>query len=366
VRGVFVVAALLVTGCAHAGSPDVVLRPAALGPVASPFPVAARAIHFADFGDDTRQQAAVAAAMAAYSRSAPVDLVLSPGDNIYECGPDPMLPGAAACEFGPDQNTVAPGYTPPADASFERLFEKPLEGITRNGRPVPVLLTLGNHDVAASGFCASGGEAKVISRRRACLEVAHRSPRWSMPGRHWVVDQGPARFIGFDSNLLKRDYGGFSLDDEVAFVAEAARSCGKKLCFIVAHHPSFTAGEHRADATPEYLARVKRIEQAAGPIAGWLAGHDHQLEHLRAPTGYDVLISGNPAAGRPGERFEPVSAPGARLLFASTRWGFGVLEVGESGNWSYRFIDDAGRSIQCCTASARGRCEPAVCPPQMP
>jgi len=152
----------------------------------------------------------------------------------------------------------------------------------------------------------------------------------------------------------------------VAFVAEAARPCGEKLCFVVAHHPSFSAGEHRADATPGYLDRVKRIEAAAGPIAGWLSGHEHQLEHLRAPAGYDVLVSGNTARGRPEERFKEVSAPGARLLFASTRWGFGVLEVGENGTWSYRFIDDAGRSIHCCTASARGRCEPSACPPQMP
>jgi 3',5'-cyclic AMP phosphodiesterase CpdA len=366
VRRAAVVAALLAAGIAHASSPDFVLRPAAPGPASIPFPVAARAFHFADFGTDTRQQAAVASAMASLARSVPVDLLLSPGDNLYECGPNPMLPGAAACEFGPDRNTVSPGFTPPDDAAFERLFERPLAGITRNGKPVPVLLTLGNHDVAAAGLCASGGSAGEISRRRACLEVAHRSPSWSMPGRHWVFDQGPARFIGFDSNLLKRDYGGFSFDDEVAFVAEAARSCGKKACFLVAHHPSFSAGEHRDDATPEYLARVKRIEAAAGPVAGWLAGHEHQLEHLRAPAGYDVFVSGNAADGRPGERFKTVSAPDARLLFASTRWGFGVLEVGDGGNWSYRFVDDAGRSIQCCAASARGRCEPAACPPQMP
>ena len=366
-RVAIVAAALLAAACSRASSPDFVVRPAALGPVASPFPVAARVIHFADFGDDTRQQAAVAASMAAYARSVPADLLLSPGDNLYECGPDPMLPGAAACAFGPDQNTITPGYTPPADPSFEKLFERALAGITRDGRPVPVLLTLGNHDVASTGTCASGGEGRDISRRRACLEVAHRSPSWSMPGRHWVFDQGPARFIGIDSNLLRRaDHAGFSFDDEVAFVAEAARPCGQKLCFVVSHHPSFSAGEHRADATPEYLARVKRIEEAAGPIAGWLSGHEHQLEHLRAPAGYDVLISGNSARGRPGERFQTVSAPGARLLFASTRWGFGVLEVGDGGSWSYRFVDDAGRSIQCCTASARGRCEPAACPPQMP
>ena len=240
-----------------------------------------------------------------------------------------MLPGAERCAFGPDQNQVAAGYVPPADPSFEKLFEKPLAGVLRDGKPVPVLLTLGNHDVAALGTCASGGEARVIARRRACLEVAHRSPRWSMPGRHWVEDRGPVRFIGIDSNLLKRDYGGFSFDDEVAFVAEAARPCKERLCFIVSHHPSFSAGEHRADATPEYLARVKRIEEAAGPIAGWLSGHEHQLEHLRAPSGYDVLISGNGSRGRPErtirDRLRPRRAPPLRLH----QPGFSVLEVGD-------------------------------------
>ncbi len=362
-RAVLLAAVLLSTACSRGGSPDFLLRPVAPGPAAKPFPVAVRALHFADFGDDTRQQAAVAGAMATQSRTTPVDLALSPGDNVYECGPDPTLPGAEGCAFGPDGNTVAAGYAPPEDRSFAKLFERPLADVQRGGKPVPVWLTLGNHDVNARGTCSAGADETAVSRRRACLSVAHRSPRWNMPGRHWVLDQGPARFIGIDSNLLKRDYGGFSFDDEVAFVAEAAKPCGEKLCFLVAHHPAFSAGEHRADATPEYLERVRRIEEAAGPVAAWLAGHEHQLEHLRSPSGVDVLVSGNTSRGRPEERFGSVSAPGARLLFASTRWGFGLLEVGAGGNWAYRFVDDLGKPIHCCAAAARGRCEPVTCPP---
>jgi hypothetical protein len=359
---ILVAAALVLASSCTRGS-DFVVRPEPLGPAPAPATVVFRALHIADFGDDTRVQSRVAQAFAATSRALPVDLVLHPGDNVYECGPDPMLPGAEACAFGPDQNQVAVGYVPPADPSFEKLFEKPLAGVVRDGKPVPVLLTLGNHDVAAMGSCASGGEARVIARRKACLSVAHRSASWSMPGRHWVEDRGPVRFIGIDSNLIKRDYGGFSFDDEVAFVAEAARPCKDRLCFIVAHHPSASAGEHRADGTPEYLARVKRIEAVAGPIAGWIAGHEHQLEHLRAPSGYDIFISGTGSRPRQDERFAAVSAPGARLLFASTSPGFALLEVAAGGAWSYRFLDESGRNIQCCTAPARGPCRPVICPP---
>jgi hypothetical protein len=184
-----------------------------------------------------------------------------------------------------------------------------------------------------------------------------------MPGRHWVEDRGPVRLIGLDSNLLKHDYGDFSFDDEVAFAREAAKPCRERACFVVAHHPSFSAGEHRADATPEYLDRVRRIEEAVGPVAGWLSGHEHQLEHLRSPSGHDVIISGNGSRARREERFKQVSAPGARLLFASTAPGFGVLEIGPDGAWTYRFVDVGGRPLHCCAAAPRAPCTPVTCPP---
>ena len=353
--------ALLLAGCARCSSPTFAVRPVEPEAAPPPLPVSLRVLHFGDFGDDTWQQSTVARAMTDWAHATPVDVALSVGDNVYECGPDLALPGAPACSFSPDGNTVAAGYEPPLDPRFRKDFEAPLEGLQRDGKPVPIWLVLGNHDMNAWGNCAVSDDPVAASRARACLEVAHRSPQWSMPGRRWVLDRGPARFIGIDSNLLTRDYGGFSFDDEVAFVRQAAEACGEKTCFLVAHHPAASAGEHVQDGTPEYLARVRRIEEAAGGrIAAWLAGHEHQLEHLRAPAGYDVLISGNTSRGRPGERFAHVSAAGTKLLFASTAWGFGVLEVGDAG-WSYRFLNDKGVPVHCCVAAGRGPCRPVAC-----
>ncbi len=261
------------------------------------------------------QQAVVAEAMASWSRSHPLDLVLSPGDNVYECGPDPLLPGAASCAFGPDQNTVSPGYVPPVDRASRSSSRSRSPACSATGSPSRCCSRSATTTWPPSAAAAAGARSERVWPAVAPASrwpTARRAGR--CPGRHWVHDQGPARFIGIDSNLLQQDYGGFSFDDEVAFVAEAARPCGEKLCFVVAHHPSVSGGEHRADVTPEYLARVKRIEQAAGPIAGWLSGHEHQLEHLRAPAGYDVLDLRQQRA-RPAQRSasrpSPPPAPGS-------------------------------------------------------
>lgn len=348
--------------CRCAASPDFALRPATPGPAPAPLAASVRALHFADFGDDTCQQASVAAAMVASHRRAPVDLALSPGDNLYDCGPNPWLPGAEACAFAADGNSVPADYVPPADPLYREQFERLLADLATDAGPVPVYLSLGNHDLGLSAECSHGGQ--VGQRTRACLEVAHRSPQWIMKGRHYAFDQGPARFLFIDSNLLVGDYGGFTVDGEVEFLAGQAAACSSRPCFLLAHHPAATAGGHRADLGAEYLFRLGRIEQAfagaGGRIAAWLAGHDHDLQHLRTAGGYDVFVSGNGSRGRGGERFEEVAPPGARLLFASTAWGFGRLEVAPGG-WTYRFENDRGEALHCCAAAGGGPCEPVVC-----
>jgi len=352
-------AVLAAAGCSGCGSPTYTVR---AGPAIAPPPpltTTVRALHFGDFGDPTRQRDAVAAAIARANARARFDLAFAAGDDIYECGPDPEVPGAEACAFAPDGNTVAPGFAAPADPSFRRAHEDALAPL----RGVPIYLALGNHDVAARGTCGQpGAKPEALARLKACLEVAHRSPAWDMPGRHYVVDAGPARFIVIDSNLAVRDYGGFSLDDEVAFVAASATeaACGPgRSCFLVGHHPPASAGGHRIE--PAFLARIDRLLAAGGGrIRAFLGGHDHDLQHLRTAAGLDVLVSGNTARGRKLERFGSVSPAGAQLLFASVAWGYGVLEVG-AGGWRYRFEGDDGAPRHCCVARGTGPCEPTEC-----
>jgi hypothetical protein len=337
-------------------------RGAEQGPPPSPAPEL-RVLLFGDFGAATAQQRAVAKGLVRAARERPFDLAFSLGDNLYPCGPDPRLPGAAACRFEADGATVDAAFTPPADERFERLFEAPLDGLRRGDAPLPVYLALGNHDVAGYALCREGELAgPELSRLRACLEVAHRGPRWTMPARHYVVDRGPARFVVIDSNQLVEDSGGFTLDGEVELLAEAARTAGDRHLFVVAHHPAAGAGVHAVEFTEERVARVRRLQEAAGGrIAAWFAGHDHDLQHLRAAAGYDVIVSGNGALGRPQERFGLVAPPAAQLLFASTAWGFASLEVSRE-HWAVRFEGDGGEPLHCCHAVPPGRCQPVACP----
>ncbi len=338
---------------------------AAAGPAPAP-PPELRVLFFADFGDNTCQQASVAKSMAAANARAPFDLAFSAGDNLYECGPDARIAGAAACAFAADGNTVAPGFTAPDDPRFRKHFEDALAPLQRDGRPLPVYLALGNHDVRSDRSCAEGDvPLDRLGRLRACLEVAHHAPHWDMPARHYVIDRGPARFIVVDSNVIGADYGGFTLEQEEAFVAQATVGCDARPCFLVGHHPPAAAGEHAGALLGEgnqWVPRMRRIQEAArGPIAAYFGGHDHDLQHLRAAAGYDVFVAGNGSRWR-DEKFTRVGPIGAQLFFASTAWGFATLEV-SARHWSVRFQDDQGEPLDCCQADFPGACQPVACGP---
>jgi len=322
-----------------------------------------RVLVFGDFGYSGRQQTAVARAMVDEHRARGFDFGLMLGDNLYPCGPDLDLLGARDCAFNADGNTVAPAYRPPGDPQFRELVHGPLADLRLpNGEPLPIHAALGNHDVGYSASCLgrSGKLAAGDARAKACLEVAHRGPGWSMPGRHFVVDTPVARFIVFDSNALAIDGYAFSFEGELAFLKEAIAGCGERRCFLASHHMSVTAGMHRPETlTERYTQRVREIEEA-GRIDAWLAGHDHDLQHALTAKGYDVFVSGSAAKTRV-EQFGPEPAPGARLHFGSTAWGFAVLEVFPTG-WSMRFLDEQRTPLHCCEANGPGPCAPVTCP----
>jgi hypothetical protein len=339
--------------------------PPAPAPLAPPL---ARVLHFGDFGDDTCQQAAVAAGIADAQRRRRFDLAFHAGDNLYDCGPDWRTSDASRCAFAADGATPTPGLDAPRDPSFREKFEEPLGALVDAG--VPIYVALGNHDVNSGTRCVPIGDAVAVSRTKACLEVAHRSAAWSMPARHYVIDfpggaaPPAARFIVLDSNVVVGDYGGFTLADEIAFLSSSAAGCDAFPCFVIAHHPAASAGAHATDFTPGHTDRMARLVAAGGGnLRGWLSGHDHDLQHLRTAGGLDVLISGNGSRDRTDERFSGASPAGATLLFGTVSWGHALLEISADG-FTWRAEDERGVARYCCQATraaAWSRCEPVRC-----
>jgi hypothetical protein len=362
---------LVASACAGCRSPQpfTVRHGAAEHPGLAPAgqgPGGLRVLHLGDFGEQTPQQVAVAGAAATVHARAPFALALFAGDLLYPCGPDAGRAGAEACTYAADGNALATPPAGPPDPAFAERHERPLAGLLQ-GKPPRTLLALGNHDVWSYLTCGvTELSVTEAARRKACLSVAHATPLWSLPARHYVVDEGPARFVVLDSNTIYADYGGFSFEAELAFLSGALQGCEQRACFVLLHHPPVTAGEHAKDfEKPDRVARMARLEAAAGGrIRAWLAGHDHDLQHLRTASGVDVLISGNGSSARPAERFER-TAPSGTLLFASTAWGLGLLTV-RPGSWDYRFEDAQGAPLHCCAASGTGPCEPVECAPAAP
>ncbi|HEY7725030.1 MAG TPA: metallophosphoesterase, partial [Anaeromyxobacteraceae bacterium] len=367
-RAAACLAAALSACCPGEGAPRSRQAPLpASAPAAAPGAPALRVLLVGDLGDDTCQRDAVSQGMARATRGAAFDLALALGDNVYDCGPDPALPGAEACSFGPDGATAAPGYRPPEDPAYRRAHDDAVAALLdRAGDALPVWMVLGNHDVASAGGCAVPRlSAEETGRRRACLEASRRAPGWRMGGRHYALDAGPARFVVLDSNLLVGDYGGFSAGDEAAFARAALAGCEARPCFVALHHPPASAGSHGVSHAPDRRAALEA--EVSGLAAAFLAGHDHDLQHLRTEAGTDVFVSGNGSRGRGRERFHRVEPPGASLLFASTAWGFATLEVWGSGAWALRFENARGRALHCCrSGSAAGPCVPAPCEPAPP
>lgn len=365
----WIVAGLLLacSGCCCETSPTRVVRgPLEPGPTPPADAPALRALFFGDFGQATCQRDEVVEAMSREHDATPFDVAIDAGDNIYFCGPDTELPGAADCRFLADGNSVDPGWRPPYDPRFDYQHEWALGFLERqDGSPVPTWLALGNHDVRTESPCSIPGRSDAATRQiRACLEVAHRSRHWSMPGRHFLVDAGAACFVFVDTNALIAPYAeGLGPDAEVAFLAAAVPACSGRPTFLVGHHPPATAGKSRGLGALFHPAMDRLLAAGSGALSAFLGGHDHDLQHLRLASGTDVFVSGNTCAGD-REALDSVSVPGTVQLFGSAVWGFAVLSVWADGSWGMRFVSSGGDPLHCCqSGSAAGPCLSIECGP---
>jgi 3',5'-cyclic AMP phosphodiesterase CpdA len=229
---------------------------------------AVRVLAFGDFGDGSEAQRRVAAAMLQYHQQHPFNLAVTLGDNFYPAGMES-----------------------PADPRWQREWSALYDPLK-----IPFYATLGNHDWNQPNSPA----AEILFTRE--------SASWRMPAAYYTFTAGPVQFFALDTDIV-------SQAQLLWLTAELERSqAAWKI--VYGHHPIYSEGQHEDNNVKiEQLLPVLRSRADV-----YLAGHDHDMQHLKPEGRLHFFIAGS------GGKLRTIE-PGPRSLFAKSANGFAVLEA---------------------------------------
>jgi acid phosphatase len=127
-------------------------------------------------------------------------------------------------------------------------------------------------------------------------------------------------------------------DSQIAWLTAQLAGSTADWKIVVGHHPIYSGGLHGDQ--PELIARVLPLLHRYG-VHVYIAGHDHDLQHLQS-DGIDFLCSG---AG--GAKLYPLK-PNTRSKFAQEIFGFMTMALGPT-SLRVNLIDDAGKLLYSTT-----------------
>ena len=297
---------------------------------------AAELLVLGDWGyDDQTAQARVAAGICAYARQhflRPQALLML-GDNWY----GELAGGAHSTRW---------------QTQFEQMYPA-------SDFPCPAYAVLGNHDYQR--WPESKVDAELEYARSGRNGSA--ATRWTMPAR-WYRFEFPAgnswvTFLALDSNMPRPDgkeKGGrdFTLTaeqqaEQLAWLeTELKRPRTTPFLAVIAHHPVFSDGPHGdhpvliRDWDP--LFRKYHVDL-------YMAGHDHDLQHLEFeghPTSH--FLSGSAGADLYSLKIEPSQ----RGPYAQKVYGFSHISV-TAKQMTLRHLDQNGRTLHAFTKTPEGK-----------
>jgi tartrate-resistant acid phosphatase type 5 len=282
------------------------------------------------YDDDHTAQAQVALGMRRYA----IDKAIRPqallmlGDNWYG-------------------ELVGGAQSPRWQAQFEAMY--PADAFSG-----PAYAILGNHDYQ------KWPESKVDAEL-AYARNGH--TRWKMPAR-WYRFEFPAKdplitFIALDSNMPFKDGTSergkdFTLTpsqqaEQLAWLEEELKRPRKtKFLVVMGHHPVYSDGPH---GDHPVLVRDWDPLLQKYKVDVYLAGHDHDLQHLEFeghPTTH--FLSGGGGA----DLYDLKVDPSARGPFAQKVYGFSHLSVTEK-QLTLRHLDPSGQILHAFTKTPEGK-----------
>ena len=257
---------------------------------------ALRVVALGDFGSGDANQVMVARALAKRNEQEHFDLGISLGDNFYRCG------------IG---NNSDPRWT----SRWENLYA-PLS--------IPFFASLGNHDYGHPLILCPGRKASPAAE----VSRTEYSKSWRMPARYYTFVAGSARFIAIDTE-------GWS-PAQFAWLSNTLKTTANepdvKWRIVYGHHPMYTSGVHLNQRRIAALRRQLTPLFKETKVDLYIAGHDHDMEHLTS-DGVEYLICG--AGGAKLRRIKHVQL---QSIFHATTFGFLDLTISEH-TLAARFLD---------------------------
>lgn len=222
---------------------------------------------------------------------------------------------------------------------FEEMYPE-------NAFNCPAYAILGNHDY----------ERWPDSKVDAELEYSRLGKtRWTMPSR-WYRFEFPSdrpliTFLALDSNMPSEDFT-LTRDQQaeqlIWLETELRRPRTTPFLAVMAHHPIYSDGPHGDH--PILIRDWDPLFQKYG-VHLYLAGHDHDLQHLEFdghPTSH--FLSGGGGA----DLYELRRDPSQRGPYANKVYGFSHLSVTPK-QITLRHVDSSGRVLHAFTKTADGK-----------
>ncbi len=257
--------------------------PAVFSVTAAESPV--RVLAFGDFGDGSEAQRQVAAAMHAYHTARPFDFAVTLGDNFYSTG-----------------------MSSPQDERWKTWWSDLYDPLG-----IKFYATLGNHDWGQPDSPA----AEIL--------YSARSPSWRMPAAYYTFTAAAAQFFALDTDVIS--------EAQLLWLTEALDASRARWKIVYGHHPIYSHGQHEDNN--------RKIDQLLPVLRDradiYLAGHDHDMQHLKPEGRLHFFVAGS------GGKLRPIE-PGPRSLFAKSANGFAVLEIGRD-KVTVSYVGTAGEEL---------------------
>jgi tartrate-resistant acid phosphatase type 5 len=155
------------------------------------------------------------------------------------------------------------------------------------------------------------------------------SSTWHMPSPYYTFTAGPAQFFAIDSNEISAA--------ELAWLKDSLQRSNARWKIVYGHHPPYFAGTSGLTEDERIVKTLMPILKGRADV--YIAGHDHNLEHLKPVDGVNLFIAGG--GGAVTYEADPASPV---ALFAKQTNGFAVLEIRDH-NLTVHLVDSADKEL---------------------